>query len=98
MADLHSYPLLTQRGVTFTITVNAKHRKCLITEEALHELSAVRNIDTSDANAMEIFHAFEGTVVGMARKLGAQNESDSLLVLTPRCFSGRSSGPAPFIQ
>lgn len=92
MIDQRARPEITQRGIKFTITVGAKRRHCLITEEVLHELSAMRNIDTSGATPMEIFHAFEGTVIGAAKKLDSEKRSEALLVLTAPSFFVPCSG------
>ncbi|RJG03533.1 DUF1488 family protein [Noviherbaspirillum sedimenti] len=62
-------PLITREGIAFTVRVDALDRECLITEEALLELSRLKAIDTPHASMMEVFHAFEATINGVARRL-----------------------------
>jgi hypothetical protein len=64
-------PLLTDEGVVFTVRVDSLNRECLITEEALHQLSPFKNIDSADTDTMDIFHAFEDSINGVARRLVA---------------------------
>jgi len=79
-------PLLTPEGVAFMVRVDSLDRKCLITEEALEKLSALRNIDAMDANTMDIFHAFEETINGVARRLVAAGVPGTPLRMTLNTF------------
>lgn len=69
---LHSampQPLLTGEGVAFTVRVDALDRACLITKDALTELSRLKSKDGPQASMMDIFLAFETTINGVARRL-----------------------------
>jgi hypothetical protein len=62
-------PLTTSEGILFTVELNSKVRQCLISEEALQRLSLLKNIDSAEVSAMEIFQAFEGCIHPLARSL-----------------------------
>jgi hypothetical protein len=86
-------PHLTDAGVVFTVRVDSLNRECLITEEALHKLSALKIIDVADANPMDIFHAFEGTINGVARRLVAARVPGTPLTMRPSTFSSPPHTP-----
>jgi len=67
--DISPQPLMTREGVTFTVRVDALDRECLITEEALLELSRLKAVDAPQTSMMEVFHAFESTINGVARRM-----------------------------
>jgi hypothetical protein len=81
-------PLLTREGIFFTVRVDSMDRKCLITEEALDKLSALRKIEVRDADTMDIFHAFENTINGVARRLVAARVPGTPLMMTSNTFFG----------
>ena len=62
-------PLLTGEGVAFTVRVDSLDRACLITKDALQELSRLKANDSPQASMMDVFHAFEATIKGVARRL-----------------------------
>lgn len=62
-------PLLTSEGVAFTVRVDSLDRACLITKDALQELSRLKAKDSPQASMMDVFHAFEATINGVARRL-----------------------------
>ncbi len=64
-------PRLTSEGVAFTVSVEFIKHECLITEEALKKLSALRNADQSQMDSMRIFQAYEAKINGIARRLVA---------------------------
>lgn len=64
-----SQPLLTGEGVAFTVRVDSLDRTCLITNDALQELSRLKAKDSPQASMMDVFHAFEATINGVARRL-----------------------------
>jgi hypothetical protein len=76
-------PRMTRRGVVFTLRMERVDQECLISLEALERLSASKNIDASDADLMDIFHAFESTIDCAARRIAAERARDALLVLGP---------------
>ncbi|QAU33338.1 DUF1488 family protein [Janthinobacterium sp. 17J80-10] len=62
-------PALTGDGVAFTVRVDSLDRACLITKEALQELSRLKSKESPQVSTMEVFHAFEATINGVARRL-----------------------------
>jgi hypothetical protein len=86
MSHYTPQPLLTSEGVVFTVRVDSLNRECLITEEALHKLSALKAIDSADANTMDIFHAFEDTINGVARRLVAARVPGTPLTMRSNTF------------
>lgn len=87
MSQYTPQPLLTREGVVFTVRVDSLNRECLITEDALYKLSELKAIDVTDAHTMEIFHAFEDTINGVARRLVAARVPGTPLVMRPTTFS-----------
>jgi len=81
-----SQPLMTSEGVAFTVRVDSLDRECLITAEALHELSRLKATDIPPANMMEVFHAFEATINGVARRLVFARVPGTPLRLGPNTF------------
>jgi hypothetical protein len=86
MSHYTPQPLLTREGVVFTVRVDSLDRECLVTQEALHKLSALKNIDAQDAQTMDIFHAFEDTINGVARRLVAARVPGTPLMMKPNTF------------
>ncbi len=80
-------PRPTPEGITFTVMVDSLSRECLITKEALEELSRLKANDGMHDNMMDIFHAFEPTINGVARRLVFANVPGTPLTLGPRTFS-----------
>lgn len=81
-------PRMQGNDVSFTVIVDSLHHECLIKEEALHRLSAMKNTDGPAASTMEVFHAFEGTINGVARRLVAARVQGTPVVLTANTFFG----------
>lgn len=79
-------PSLTTTGIVFSITIDCVDRKCLISKDALNKLCELKNIDNTDADVMEIFHAFEATINGAARRLVTVETPGKPLVLGPNTF------------
>ncbi|MDB5762029.1 MAG: hypothetical protein JWQ21_1024 [Herminiimonas sp.] len=79
-------PRMTKSGVVFSIRIGSRSRECLISEEALKKLSALKNVDASDADPMEIFHAFERTIDGAARRLITANVRGTPLLMQADTF------------
>lgn len=86
MSHFTSAPQLTDEGVSFTVTVDSLHRECLIKEEALQQLSVLRSNEAEAADTMEVFHAFENEITGVARRLVAAGVQGTPLVLTRNTF------------
>lgn len=79
-------PRLTEKGVAFTVVVDAVKRECLITQQALHTLSASKRGASSD-DIMEIFRAFEANINGIARRLVGAGVAGAPLVIRPETFN-----------
>jgi hypothetical protein len=86
MSHYTPQPLLTHDGVVFTVRVDSVDRECLVTKEALDKLSALKNIDVADSDKMDIFHAFEDTINGVARRLVAARVPGTPLMMRPSTF------------
>lgn len=80
-------PYLTSEGVVFTVVVDSLKRECLIKEDALQQLSS-KNADASEPGMMDVFHAFEGKINGVARRLVAAGVQGTPLVLSRNTFAG----------
>lgn len=81
-------PRLTSEGVLFTVTVDSLDRECLIKEEALQQLVAPTNTESIEVDTIDVFHAFENRINGVARRLVAAGVQGTPLVLTRRTFAG----------
>lgn len=88
MSHYTPQPLLTRDGVVFTVRVDSLDRECLVTVEALHKLSELKTIDVEDEDVatMDIFHAFENTINGVARRLVAARVPGTPLMMRPHTF------------
>lgn len=62
-------PQSTAKGILFTINVGTATHQCLISKKALYKLSQLKNIDASDADAMDVFKAFESYIRPVAQDL-----------------------------
>jgi hypothetical protein len=80
-------PYQTSEGVIFTVTVDSLKRECLIKEEALQQLSS-KNTEASTAGMMDVFHAFEDKINGVARRLVSAGVQGTPLVLSRNTFAG----------
>lgn len=86
----------TSGGVVFTINFQGQERECLISREALNTLSQLKNIDSSDADTLDLFKAFEGFIRPVAQSLvdgGSRHES---LQLTPENMKRAYRSPIRF--
>lgn len=79
-------PLSTAEGVVFTVRVDSLNRECLITDEALDRLSVHKDLDFADSDKMDIFHAFEDTITGVARRLVAARVPGTPLMMRSSTF------------
>lgn len=86
MSQYTPQPLPTSEGVVFTVCVDSLNRECLITDEALDRLSVHKNIDFADAGKMDVFHAFEDTINGVARRLVAARVPGTPLMMRSTTF------------
>ncbi|GGI54272.1 DUF1488 family protein [Oxalicibacterium solurbis] len=85
MNQHQSAPRKTNDGVLFTVIVDSIKHECLIKKEALKQLTALANTDTS-IDTIEVFLAFENRISGVARRLVAAGVPNKPLVLTSSTF------------
>lgn len=86
-------PHLTMLGVAFTISTGAANRQCLISKEGLSALGKLKMIDTSDADVMEVFRAFELTISAVARRVASESAPGMPIELTPSAFTRHAAMP-----
>lgn len=79
-------PHLNEEGVRFGVTVDSMYRECLIKKEALEQLCLLRSKGASQDGALDMFHAFENKINGVARRLIAAGVQGTPLVLTLNTF------------
>lgn len=78
---------MTEDGVLFTIDVDAATHQCLISREALNKLSQLKNVDASDADALDIFKAFEAYIRPVAHDLFKARRPQKTIRLTSDCIT-----------
>jgi hypothetical protein len=84
MGQVITEPILTKNGVEFTIiTPDFVKCECIISTDALAALSPMRS---ESMGPMEIFHAYEAKILGVARRMLAANVKGSPLRLEPHSF------------
>lgn len=83
MSAAAAEPRLTENGVRFTVSVDFVKRDCIISIDALAKLSAAQS---GISDPMEVFHAFEAKINGVARRLVAANVQGIPLQLGPHSF------------
>lgn len=71
----------TPAGVSFRIRLRTRSHAFLISRETLDGFAARHGIDTSDADDLEVFHAFEATIARAAQEQ-IRRGSESCCVLT----------------
>lgn len=79
-------PRLTKEGICFTVRVDSLDRECLITEEALQKLLELKPDAQDEADMLDVFHAFEAKINGVARRLVFARVSGSPIVLRSNTF------------
>lgn len=86
MKSINTQPQLAQEGVAFTVNVDSLTHECIVTHDALHKLAELKSIDHDDSNAMEIFHAHEAIINGVARRLVGAGVQGNPLVMRSATF------------
>lgn len=84
---------MTKRGVAFAVSSGAKQRECLISTAALERVAALKNVDATDADPMEVFRAFEATINHVAQSLVAGDDASRLICLQPESFDDMRAAP-----
>ncbi|MEC4719817.1 DUF1488 family protein [Noviherbaspirillum sp. CPCC 100848] len=82
--------------VAFSISINAQERECSISREALNTLSKLKNIDSTDADTLELFKAFETFIRPVAQSICNGKISQAPLRLTPENMESAYSSPIKF--
>lgn len=82
--------------VTFSVKIDEKERECTISREALNTLSHLKNIDSSDADTLELFKAFETFILPVAQSLFGGKILQLPLCLTPENMSTAYCSPREF--
>lgn len=85
---------MTKSGVAFAVSNGAKQRECLISTAALERIAALKNVDATDADPMEVFRAFEATINNVAQRLVADDDANRPICLQPESFDDMQSPPA----
>lgn len=86
----------TADGVTFSINIAAQERECSISREALNTLSQLKNIDSSDAESLELFKAFETFIRPIAQSLFGRKALQTPLLLTSENMRTAYRSPIKF--
>lgn len=76
-------PQVSDEGVRFTVEVGFVDRECLVSKNALAHL---RRLKGGQQDFMEIYHAFEDQIHGVARRLVVAGVSGSPLILGAAYF------------
>ena len=79
-------PFVTQEGVAFVVSVEYVGHQCVVTNEALHKLSELKSGNDANADMMSLFHAYEATISGVARRLVAAGVPGNPLVMRAATF------------
>ncbi|WP_194725281.1 DUF1488 family protein [Noviherbaspirillum malthae] len=86
----------TPDGVTFSVNIGAHERECLISREALDTLSQLKNIDSSDADTLELFKAFETFIRPVAQSIFGGAVHQTPLLLTSENLKSAYRSPMEF--
>ncbi|MEC4721645.1 hypothetical protein RY831_20975 [Noviherbaspirillum sp. CPCC 100848] len=84
----------TSDGVAFIIKAGVCMEECFISREALNTLSQLKNIDGSDANALDLFQALESFIRPVAQSLLAEKAKELPIRLTPENITSAYCGKA----
>lgn len=76
-------PRLTRNGVAFTVTVEFKEHKCLISPETLIKLCQSQD---PQLDLIATYRAYEGRIRGVARRLIAAGVAGSPMRLESKYF------------
>ena len=76
-------PRLTRNGVTFTVTVEFKEHKCLVSPETLIDLCKSQD---PQLDLIATYLAYEGRIKGVARRLIAAGVPGSPVRLEAKYF------------
>lgn len=79
-------PTLTQEGILFTVVVDSVCRDCMVSNDGLHALSDLRSIDDADVDMLDLFHAYEARINGVARRLVVARVAGNPLIMSRATF------------
>jgi hypothetical protein len=80
MTDPAVLPHLVSKGVLFRLEVDSRQQECLVSKEALAQLSDLRD---TNPDPLEVFYAFQPAIRDAARRLVRAGASDTPLLLGP---------------
>lgn len=86
MTNQSTQALVTKQGVLFSVIVECERRDCLITPDALQELSQLRSMDEAGGGLLGIFHAYEAKISGVARRLVGAGVGGSPMLMNRATF------------
>lgn len=83
----NSEPKVTKEGILFTVQVEYVSHSCIVTRDALQELSQLKSVDNTDAELLELFRAYEARINGVARRLVVARVQGTPLRMSRATFS-----------
>lgn len=83
MSNVSKAPGLTSDGVTFNVLVEYKFHDCLVSPEALSNLSQLVG---KELDLLETYKAYETKIAGVARRLVMAGVTGSPILLSPQNF------------
>ncbi len=83
MSHTLAEPRATSDGVTFTVAVEFKDYECLVSTEALSDLSRSQD---PQLDLLKAYKAYEAKIQGIARRLVTAGVTGTPLVLQPKHF------------
>ena len=86
----------TLDDVTFSIKIGVQDKECSISREALNTLSQLKNIDSTDADTLELFKAFETFIRPIAQSLFGRKALQTPLLLTSENMRTAYRSPIKF--
>lgn len=95
MAHRDSPPHLTDRGIVFNVCIGSAEHQFVISREALESLCDMKHVDVSDADSLDVFHAFETTIRSTAETLADAKPAGPVRELSPSLFRTPPDYPTP---
>ena len=86
MSTVMESPHVTEEGVAFTVAVGFMRRECLIPKQTL---SYICRTWCEDMDCMAAFHAYEDTIIAVARRMAIAGAGNSPIILERKFFPWR---------
>ncbi|HYD82352.1 MAG TPA: hypothetical protein VEC06_21320 [Paucimonas sp.] len=83
MSMVMESPHLIEEGVAFTVAVGFMKRDCLIPKQTL---SYICRTWGDDMDYLEAFHAYEDTIIAVARRMAIAGSPSSPIILERKFF------------